>query len=257
MSDQLPLNLVPPAQDELRPGSPSPPAPSESAQLPDPQVAPAQEPISTAETSPSPDDRGPEPPPPPPKPPKNAALEIPEETRQEIVALSTRYGTRRIAARMGLSRKQVRRVLSEEIENTMAPPAIELRSNTAKAETIDLESKLVAFEAEIRMRVEQHLTATRILREIRTLGYTGGRTILAERVRRLRSEIGTLPNKKAVKKRFETAFGEEMQVDWSPYTVTIASADVKVHALACLLCACRKLFVCFFRDERQSPSAPA
>jgi hypothetical protein len=43
-----------------------------------------------------------------------------------------------------------------------------------------------------------------------------------------------------------------MQVDWSPYTVQIAARPMKVHALGCLLCASRKLFLAFFRDERQS-----
>lgn len=260
MSDQLPLNLVPLAQDELRPASPSQPAPSSERPhlLEDPQVCPTQEPALIAdETSQPPDDPTPEPP--RPNTPKSAALEIPEETREQIVTLSAqRYGTRKIATRVGLSRKQVRRVLSEAIEDAMVPPAIELRRGAPAIEVkngdaaIDLPSKLTALEAEIRMRVEQRLTVTRILREIRPLGYTGGRTILAERVRKLRAEIGTQPSHKAVKKRFETALGEEMQVDWSPYTVMIAGEDVRIHALACLLCASRKLFLCFFRDERQS-----
>jgi transposase len=112
-------------------------------------------------------------------------------------------------------------------------------------------SKLDPFREQIRQRVDKDLTATRILREIRQLGYDGGRTIVAERVRELRAELG-LGAHKQVKRRFETEIAEEMQVDWSPYTVSIAGRRVKVHALGCLLCACRKHYVRFYRDERQS-----
>lgn len=43
-----------------------------------------------------------------------------------------------------------------------------------------------------------------------------------------------------------------MQIDWSPYNVLIAGCLVTVHAFGCLLCSSRKLFVHFFRNERQS-----
>lgn len=251
MSDQLPLNLVPLAQDKLHIASAISPATASGSSpatasgspdpLPDPEISPAaQDPVPMADPASNPSLTDPTPEPPRPKPPKSAALEIPEETRAMILALSEQYGTRRIADRVGLSRKQVRRVLIEARQDAMHPPAIELKS------------RLTAFLEEIRRRVEQGLTVTRILREIRGLGYTGGRTILARHVGKLRPEIEAKPSKKAVKKRFETPFGEQMQVDWSPFVVKIDGADVKIHALACLLCASRKLFLCFFRDERQS-----
>lgn len=237
MSDQLPLNLSPPQQDNLRLVSEKPPSESPPP-LFDPQNTSAHEPepMIPHEASRSPND----PEPPKSKPPKRAALEIPKETRTQIDALSQHYGTRRIAVRLGLTRKQVRRVLLEARKDAMHPPAIELPS------------KLMSFQTEVRLRVEQGLTVTRILREIRALGYTGGRTILAGQVMKLRPEIGIKPNKKAIKKRFETPSGEEMQVDWSPFVAKIDNVDVKLHALACLLCASRKLFLGFFRDERQS-----
>jgi hypothetical protein len=42
-----------------------------------------------------------------------------------------------------------------------------------------------------------------------------------------------------------------MQVDWSPFRVIIASQLVVVHVLTVILCHCRKLFVGYFRDERE------
>ena len=92
----------------------------------------------------------------------------------------------------------VRRVLKEEgIEDSRAP-----RSSEARAPTT---SKLEPFESSIRERVQNGLTTTRILREIRALGYRGGRTILAERVRQIEAELVLEPRRaKKVKRRFET-----------------------------------------------------
>jgi transposase len=114
-----------------------------------------------------------------------------------------------------------------------------------------LASKLEPFREVIQLRVDKKLTTTRILREIRSLGYEGGRTILGKYVRELRARQGLEPTR-AVKRRFETGPGKEMQVDWSPFWVSIAGCTVLVHALGCLLCASRKLYLRLFRDERQS-----
>ena len=56
----------------------------------------------------------------------------------------------------------------------------------------------------------------------------------------------------AEKRRFETPAGEEMQIDWSPYYVRIATVTRILYAFGCLLCSSRKLWVHFYRDERQS-----
>jgi transposase len=163
-------------------------------------------------------------------------MEIPEETRQEILSLNDLdYGTRRIAERLGCSRKIVRRVLRE---------AGRLADSSSQ-------SKLEPFQILIEQKVQKGLTTSRILREIRAVGYQGQRTILAERVRELRATLGS-PTQNSVKRRFETPAGQEMQIDWSPYRLEIGARTVIVHALACLLTYSRKLFVHFFRDERQS-----
>jgi transposase len=175
------------------------------------------------------------------KPPRRRPTELPQEAREEILQLHRHYGTRRIAARVGLSRKVVRRVLEE------AGPAAMMSGGPCRT------SKLAPFLEKISELVAKDLTVTRILREIRGIdpktGYCGGRTILAEHVRALRG--GLVPPPRA-KRRFETRAGLEMQIDWSLYTVPIDSVPTKVHCLGCLLCWSRRLFIHFFRDERQS-----
>jgi len=70
-------------------------------------------------------------------------------------------------------------------------------------------------------------------------------------VKELRLSLTCEPSKSA-KRRFETEPGEEMQIDWSPFRVPIGTRIVCIHALCCLLCFSRKLYLRFFRDERQS-----
>lgn len=159
------------------------------------------------------------------------------ETREQIVRLAPFYGSRGIARRVQLGRKIVERVLVEE--GLLSP------STTPQA------SKLEPFFAQVEQLVQKRLTTTRILREIRAIGYKGGRSILAERVRQIQSRM-TLAPQREVKCRFETPPGAEMQIDWSPYLVSIAGRLVRVYAFGCLLAFSRKLSLRFYRDERES-----
>jgi len=179
-------------------------------------------------------DRSPSPPP----PGQRTKTEVPPATREEILRLHSFYGTREIARRVNLSRKIVRRILSEQgcLSGPRRPPAA---------------SKIEPFRQTIEAKVAKGLTATRILREIREQGYTGGRSILAEQVQKLRATIAPSSRKRA-KRRFETPLGLEMQIDWSPYRIRIAGVTRVVHAFGCLLAASRKLWVHFYRNERQS-----
>jgi len=170
-----------------------------------------------------------------PGPPKTA---VPQQTQQEIVRLHAYYGTREIALRVGWSRKIVRRILSEH--GCLPPPQ----------RTGEL-SKLEPFRQTIEEKVKLGLTVTRILREISEQGYSGGRSILAEHVRTVQTQLALNPHKN-VKRRFETAPGEEMQIDWSPYRIPIDGKLITVHLLGALLCASRKLWVHAYRNERQS-----
>lgn len=175
----------------------------------------------------------------PPKeaPPRRTKRQIPPETREEIVRLHAFYGSRQIAERVNESRKVVRRVLREE--------------GCTEAHKPDPRSLLEPYAAQIEERTLKRLTITRILREIRGLGYRGQRTILAKHVRALRVQHAIQVSHKKVRRRFETDSGKEMQVDWSPFWLQIGGKRLLVHALTVILCHCRKLFLAFFRDERQ------
>jgi len=164
--------------------------------------------------------------------------ELTEDEQAEIVQLHHFYGTRRIRPRVGRCRKVVRRVLQEagELGEGRRPAA---------------GSKLDPYRKQIEEKAAKGITASRILREIRQEGYGGKRTILATFVRGIKRRLAG-QSLSRVKRRFETAPGVEMQIDWSPYKVLIGGVLVAIHVLGCLLCSSRKLFVAFFRNERIS-----
>lgn len=175
----------------------------------------------------------------PPSEPTPTSRTLSPEERQQILDVYHRCrAIRRTAGAVGRDRKTVRRILEEE-GVTIAPPG---PAPTNQA------SKLDPFRETVREKVAQRLKVTRVLREIREQGYKGSRTILADYVR-------TLPRHPApavAKRRFETGLGEELQVDWSVFTVLIAGVLCCVHALGCVLAYSRCLHLRFYRDERQS-----
>jgi transposase len=156
------------------------------------------------------------------------------EERQRILDLhNQRHGMRQIAQGVSRDRKTIRRILEEEGV---------LRHDLPRA------NKLDPFRDIIRDKVGKRLTATRILREIRQQGYTGGRTILTDYIRAIQADA--VPRRR-IKRRFETHPAEESQVDWTVYTVPIAGRAERIHALACELAYSRKAHVHFYRNERQ------
>lgn len=169
---------------------------------------------------------------PPPRGPK-----ITDEERSEVLRFAEAgYGTRRIAQRLGRSRKAIRTVLAA------------LRPGPAPAVRPDA-SKLDPFREYVQEKAAKRLTVSRILRELRERGYAGGRTILADYLRSLRGPRGRKPR---VKRRFETEVGKECQIDFSPYRVKLAGLEVTVHAFAAVLHHSRKAYVHLVRDERLS-----
>lgn len=174
---------------------------------------------------------------------------VTSEQQAEITRLhKAHYGTRRIASFTGLARRTVQEVLRRAslLQQRATPPSPRAAPRSGKSSKT---SKLDAFRASVKEKVEQGLRVTRILREIRSDGYTGGRTILADYVRSL--EVSR-PRTSKVRRRFETAPGEEMQIDWSVYTVPIGDRTKTVRAFSAVLKYSRKAHVRFYFDERQS-----
>jgi len=102
-------------------------------------------------------------------------------------------------------------------------------------------SKLDPFRPLIRKLVcTDELTAVLVLEEIRELGYTGGYSVLKEYVRSIRPKTIRRPHL-----RFETAPGEQGQVDLSPYTVLFQSEPTPVVCFSLVLGYSRWQFVRF------------
>lgn len=168
------------------------------------------------------------------------------EERARILALrAERLGTREIERRTGIGRKVVRRVLTEASQLEAEATGQRPRSPSATARA----SKLDPFRETIKESVELGLTATRILRELEALGYTGGRSILTDYVRSIRSAAAP---RKQVWRRFETSPGEEVQLDWSTYTVPIAGVLRQVQVFTALLAWSRRVHGHAYEDQRQS-----
>jgi transposase len=102
-------------------------------------------------------------------------------------------------------------------------------------------SKLDAFKPLIQeLVVKKDLTATRVLREIRALGYLGGYSVLKEYVRSLRRRSRRRPHL-----RFETEKGKQGQVDLSTYTVDLGGLATEVVCFSMVFGYSRWQFIRF------------
>lgn len=161
--------------------------------------------------------------------------DLDQDTRDSILELYPGTSIRKIALCVGISRKLIRHFLLDQGRLPLSP-------NPTPC-------KLGPFLETMKKKVEDGLTTSRILRELKEVGYQGGRTILAEEVSGLR--LHHLPGlRKPIKRRFETPLAEESQVDWSPGTVLIADKPTPIHVLGIVLAHCRKLFYAIYRQER-------
>jgi len=132
---------------------------------------------------------------------------------------------RAIARELDCDRKTVRRVLKKKAR-PKAPPRPSL---------------LDPFRPLIRELVlHKELTTERVLRDIRAVGYPGGYTILKDYIRTFRPRARRRPHL-----RFETAPGEQGQVDLSPYTVLLAEVPTQVVCFSLVLGFSRWQFIRF------------
>lgn len=118
----------------------------------------------------------------------------------------------------------MRRVLSPKPKQKKAKPSL-----------------LEPFRPLIRKLVlEDGLTAERVFEEIRGVGYQGGYTILKVYIRGFRPKSRRRPHE-----RFETAPGEQAQVDLSLYTVMLGQTPTKVVCFSMIFGFSRWQFVHF------------
>lgn len=136
---------------------------------------------------------------------------------------------RAITRETGLSRNTIRRHLRGE-----DPPRYRPRPHRA--------SPLEPYKDYVRARLEKlpELPATVLLREIRSQGYGGQITILKDFIRPLRRERRRLEE---LTVRYETAPGEQAQVDWSEFGRLVTGQ--RLYGLGVVLGWSRTLFVYF------------
>jgi transposase len=142
-----------------------------------------------------------------------------------------------IARQLRIHRDTVRRALASEA----GPPANEARGRLPAC-------KLGQFSRYIADRLKEypHLTASKILLEIRKQGYRGGYTILKEYIRELRPD--TAPTAFL---RLETQPGEFGQVDWANIgSVTIGNARRQLSCFVMILSYSRMMYLEFTLSQR-------
>jgi transposase len=166
----------------------------------------------------------------------------PETNNEIIYRWQGGQSLRGIARDLNVSRWRVKRVIQQQQARREDPDAAVLPAPAAAGS-----SMLDAFEPRIRQLLERYpnLTVTRLLEELKQVGYRGGYTILRERVKAIRPR----PQKPLVV-RFETAPGAQAQVDWSVYDLDFAhEGRRRVNLFSYVLSYSRRQYLCF--TERQ------
>lgn len=113
-----------------------------------------------------------------------------------------------IARRLNMDRKTVRKHLQRGLEPPVYKPRPSVISVLEPYKPY-LQHKLAAYPG---------LSAKRLLREIKAMGYTGGYTTLTEYLRTIRQ-----PKSAQFERRFETAAGQQAQVDFARFTTRFRS----------------------------------
>jgi transposase len=146
------------------------------------------------------------------------------------------HSIRGIAERLGIARNTVRTYLrASEI------PRAKPRAKRP--------SQLEPYRAYMHQRLSDGLTnCVVLLRELRERGYSGGYTILKDYVQPLRSRPSIKPTV-----RFETAPGEQAQVDWGRFTYrTPEGRTVGLWGFVLVLSWSRALYVEFVRQADEA-----
>lgn len=129
-------------------------------------------------------------------------------------------GTRTIADMLGISRNTVKKALKSDEEPVYNRGEKKINEHIVPFVDFIKESFL-----------KKNLKASRILKDIKSKGYSGSQYALYAYIREFLKPIKDDVTKSSPNAymRYETNPGEQMQYDWSPYTVTIANQSVKIN----------------------------
>jgi transposase len=149
----------------------------------------------------------------------------------EVMRLSLLEGVsiRAIAKRMKIARKTVRRLLGRARSRTAVPATPRV-------------SILATYDAEVRRLLADtpELTATTVLERIRPLGYTGGITVLRDRVRVLRPK----PPREAFL-TLDFAPASAFQIDWADFGFALPGCPRRVSGFIMAAAYSRYLYLEF------------
>lgn len=155
----------------------------------------------------------------------------------EIRTLSAQgLGIRSIAKKLKISRKSVRKALKEE-------------SHSLHKRNRESYLLLEPFQEKIAKFLKQNLIGTRILNEIRKLGYHGSKSTLYNYLKEIKknNEISS-----RVTERYETLPGQQAQFDWSCYSIDLGGNLVKIIIFCFVLSYSRRKFYFPTLSENQS-----
>ena len=141
-------------------------------------------------------------------------------TIQNLKRRNPKMGTRKIAKLVGCSRNTVKAALKKELYKPYQ-----------KEEKIN--PHIRPFEHFIEESIQiKKLRGSRVLEDIKAKGYKGSQSAF---YRYLKKHIKSSAPGQRVYRRYETTPGEQMQYDWSDYTVQLGEYLVKVHVHSTLL----------------------
>jgi transposase len=144
-----------------------------------------------------------------------------EQKRNEIVSrFQAGASIRRIARELGLARNTVRGVLAQVQAQWAGTEAATPSRRRAR--------QLDRYEPVLQDLVGRYpdLTATRLLEELRQRGFSGGYTVVRQRLRELRPQAAPAPVI-----RFETGRGQQAQMDYAVYDLDFTSEGRRRVAL--------------------------
>lgn len=161
--------------------------------------------------------------------------------RQDIIRRFHGGASRRAIARaLGIDRKTVGRVLGA-YELARQTPQSALRAVASRR------SKLDAYVAQIQALLARYpdITAVRLMEELRGAGFTGGYSIVKERLRALRPRPTQTPVI-----RFETGPGVQAQMDYSPFDIAFTEEGTRrVYAFSYILAYSRRRYLRFVESQ--------
>ena len=165
-----------------------------------------------------------------------------EELEHEVITSYTqRNSIRSISRVFGIGRNTVRRILRRhKIRRDEGYEKVQKK--------IIRGSKLDPYIDKMKelLKTYPNITGVRMLEELRKVGYTGGKSILNERIRQLRPKP-----KRAPQPRFETDAGMQGQMDWSPYTIHFSKTGKQtVQCFSYILGFSRKQYIDFADNKK-------